>query len=144
MLKGLQRSVALAKKPTQHLIGGKCGENRVLSEVSVELLEADRSGVIAGILSGWRYGMGWWIPEELPGVVVDVGLFGSIGWLDTERGMIVSREAIRLWCIKFGALYARRLKRKHFGIWQYLFHRRDLRKAQWQAALPGASLGSGW
>jgi len=24
-----------------------------------------------------------------------------------ERGIIVSREAIRLWCIKFGALYAR-------------------------------------
>ena len=32
-----------------------------------------------------------------------------------ERGIIVSREAIRLWCIKFGALYARRLKRKHRG-----------------------------
>ncbi|MCZ6830137.1 MAG: IS6 family transposase, partial [Gammaproteobacteria bacterium] len=32
-----------------------------------------------------------------------------------ERGINVSREAIRLWCIKFGALYARRLKRKHQG-----------------------------
>jgi len=32
-----------------------------------------------------------------------------------ERGIIVSREAIRLWCIKFGAIYARRLKRKHRG-----------------------------
>ena len=32
-----------------------------------------------------------------------------------ERGIIVSREAIRFWCIKFGALYARRLKRKHRG-----------------------------
>ena len=32
-----------------------------------------------------------------------------------ERGISVSREAIRLWCIKFGALYARRLKRKHRG-----------------------------
>jgi len=44
-----------------------------------------------------------------------------------ERGIIVSREAIRLWypkhslrswgrlCIKFGAVYARRLKRKHRG-----------------------------
>jgi putative transposase len=27
----------------------------------------------------------------------------------------VSREAIRLWCIKFGAIYSRRLKRKHGG-----------------------------
>jgi putative transposase len=32
-----------------------------------------------------------------------------------ERGVTVSREAIRLWCIKFGALYARRLKRRHRG-----------------------------
>ncbi len=32
-----------------------------------------------------------------------------------ERGIIVSREAVRLWCIKFGALYARRLIRKHQG-----------------------------
>ena len=32
-----------------------------------------------------------------------------------ERDIIVTRESIRLWCIKFGALYARRLKRKHRG-----------------------------
>ena len=32
-----------------------------------------------------------------------------------ERGIIVSREAIRLWCNKFGALYARRLERRHQG-----------------------------
>ena len=32
-----------------------------------------------------------------------------------ERGISVSREAIRLWCIKFGALYTRRLKRKRRG-----------------------------
>jgi putative transposase len=32
-----------------------------------------------------------------------------------QRGITVSREAVRLWCIKFGSLYARRLKRKHRG-----------------------------
>ena len=32
-----------------------------------------------------------------------------------ERGIPVSRESIRLWCIKFGAIYTRRLKRKHRG-----------------------------
>jgi putative transposase len=32
-----------------------------------------------------------------------------------ERGINVSYEAIRLWCIKFGARYARRLKRRHHG-----------------------------
>jgi putative transposase len=32
-----------------------------------------------------------------------------------ERGITVSYESIRLWCIKFGAKYAKRLKRKHRG-----------------------------
>ncbi|MFT4520246.1 MAG: putative transposase [Halioglobus sp.] len=32
-----------------------------------------------------------------------------------ELGITVTRESIRLWSIKFGALYARRLKRKHRG-----------------------------
>jgi putative transposase len=32
-----------------------------------------------------------------------------------ERGITVSFESIRLWCIKFGPKYARRLKRKHQG-----------------------------
>ena len=32
-----------------------------------------------------------------------------------ERGIIVTRESIRLWSIKFGAIYSRRLKRKHRG-----------------------------
>jgi putative transposase len=31
------------------------------------------------------------------------------------RGIVVTRESIRLWCIKFGAIYTRRLKRKHRG-----------------------------
>jgi len=32
-----------------------------------------------------------------------------------ERGLIVSYETIRLWCIKFGTRYARRLKQRHRG-----------------------------
>ncbi|MCP4284509.1 MAG: IS6 family transposase, partial [Gammaproteobacteria bacterium] len=32
-----------------------------------------------------------------------------------ERGITVSYETIRLWCIKFDARYARRLKRRHRG-----------------------------
>ena len=32
-----------------------------------------------------------------------------------ERGISVSYETIRLWCIKFGPKYANRLKRKHQG-----------------------------
>jgi len=32
-----------------------------------------------------------------------------------ERGITVSYETIRLWCIKFGPKYSKRLKRKHQG-----------------------------
>jgi putative transposase len=32
-----------------------------------------------------------------------------------ERGIAVSYESIRLWCIKFGPQFARRLKRQHRG-----------------------------
>ena len=32
-----------------------------------------------------------------------------------ERGIVVSYESIRLWCIKFGPRSARRLKRRHQG-----------------------------
>ena len=32
-----------------------------------------------------------------------------------QRGIIVSYESIRLWCIKFGRMYAKRLKRRHQG-----------------------------
>jgi transposase-like protein len=40
---------------------------------------------------------------------------GDIEDLLAERGIAVSHESIRLWCIKFGPKYARRLKRKHRG-----------------------------
>ena len=57
-----------------------------------------------------------------------------------ERGIMVSREAIRLWCIKFGALYARRLKRKHLGYGDTfyideVFADVPNHSDQWQAAL---------
>ena len=32
-----------------------------------------------------------------------------------QRGIIVSYESIRLWCIKFGRIYTRRLKRRYHG-----------------------------
>jgi hypothetical protein len=33
----------------------------------------------------------------------------------SERGIAVSYESIRLWCIKFGSKYAKRLRRRHQG-----------------------------
>ena len=38
-----------------------------------------------------------------------------------ERGITVTCESIRLWCIKFGSIYARRLKCKHRG-YGYTFY----------------------
>ena len=40
-----------------------------------------------------------------------------------ERGITVSHESIRLWCIKFGAKYASRLKRRHHGFGDTFFRR---------------------
>ena len=45
----------------------------------------------------------------------------DIEGLLAERGITVSRESIRLWCIKFGAIYSRRLKRKYRGYGDTLF-----------------------
>ena len=38
-----------------------------------------------------------------------------------ERGITVTYESIRLWCIKFGPQYARRLKRQHRGFGDTFF-----------------------
>ena len=38
-----------------------------------------------------------------------------------ERGVTVSYESIRLWCIKFGPKYSRRLKRMHRGYGDTLY-----------------------
>ncbi len=35
--------------------------------------------------------------------------------LMSERGIAVSYESIRLWCIKFGPKYVKRLRRRHQG-----------------------------
>jgi len=48
--------------------------------------------------------------------------FRDIEDLMAERGVIVSYEAIRLWCIRFGPSYARQLRKKshQFGDYWYL------------------------
>ena len=64
-----------------------------------------------------------------------------------QRGIAVSRESIRLWCIKFGALYARRLKRKHQGYGDTFFNGEVFEKINgkqhylWRAVDQGARAG---
>jgi len=38
-----------------------------------------------------------------------------------KRGISVSYESMRLWCIKFGSEYAKRLRRQHQGFGDTLF-----------------------
>ena len=47
-----------------------------------------------------------------------------------ERGIVVSYEAVRLWCNKFGPRYAKRLKRRHQGFGDTLFINAVLVKIQ--------------
>ena len=47
--------------------------------------------------------------------------FRDIEDLLAERGITVSYETIRLWCIKFGNRYARRLKQRHCGFGDTLY-----------------------
>jgi CubicO group peptidase (beta-lactamase class C family) len=70
-----------------HLRDGECDDGKVMSPTSVDTLQLDRSSDLPGNFTDFGYGMGWWISQALPGVVMDPGLYGSIGWLDTERGI---------------------------------------------------------
>ena len=74
-----------AKLLQVHLNGGFCGETRVLSEAALAAMRADRGGVVAE--DPVPYGMGWWISEDNPGVYDDPGAFGTISFLDVERGL---------------------------------------------------------
>ena len=76
-----------AKLLIMHLRDGECDGRQVMSSSSVESLKIDRTGDLPGNFSDFSYGMGWWISQTMQGVVMDPGLYGSIGWLDTERGI---------------------------------------------------------
>ena len=59
-------------------------------------------------------------PPEIISYAVWLYFRFNISYRDIEdilaqRGITVSYESIRLWCIKFGVRYTRRLKRRHRG-----------------------------
>lgn len=60
-----------------HLRGGVCGDERVLSEASVEVLHTDRTDPV--------YAMGWWV-DRSTGRLTDAGAFGAVPWLDLDDG----------------------------------------------------------
>lgn len=73
-----------AKLLQAHLNGGYCGETQILSEAALAEMRVDRGGVVAK--NPVPYGMGWWIDTDNPGVYNDPGAFGSVSFLDVERG----------------------------------------------------------
>ena len=73
-----------AKLLQVHLNGGYCGETQVLSETALAEMRVDRGGVVAE--DPVPYGMGWWIDSNNPRVYDDPGAFGSVSFLDIERG----------------------------------------------------------
>ena len=73
-----------AKLLQAHLNGGYCGETQILSEAALAEMRVDRGGVVAE--APVPYGMGWWIATDNPGVYDDPGAFGSVSFLDIERG----------------------------------------------------------
>ena len=61
-----------------------------------------------------------------------------------QRGITVSYEAIRLWCLTFGSVYARRLKRRQGPAGRHLAPGRGLRHHPGTAALSLACRRSRW
>ena len=79
-----------AKLLLMHLRDGMCGRNSVLAPQSVERLHADRIlDVYEGTAGGGRfggYGLGWWVDRGSDSLITDPGAYGSVPWLDEERG----------------------------------------------------------
>lgn len=78
---------AYAKLISLHLNDGLCGETRVLSSEAVALM---REETTASEVGSRGYGMGWWTVRRADGspitLFVDPGFYGSVSWIDTERG----------------------------------------------------------
>ncbi len=69
------------------LRGGKCGDDQVLSQASLDRMQSDRIGEVYGgeARPGMGYGMGWWV-DKTSGLINDPGAFGAVPWLDLEDG----------------------------------------------------------
>jgi len=69
--------------------------------------------------------------------------------LMAERGIAISYESIRLWCIKFGPKYAKRLRRRHQGYGDTFFIDEVFVKIRgkqhylWRAVVPDATHDTG-
>lgn len=82
----------LGKLLRMHLNDGLCGSNRVISEQQAQRMRVDigtELGSREWLNNGRGYGLGWWVPPfdgEQPSFFDDPGAFGSVSWIDLERG----------------------------------------------------------
>lgn len=80
-----------------HLNEGRCGDTQVLSPEAIEFMRIDRGSAVGsrefefdGVPTEQGYGMGWWVEprdESEPYLFIDPGLYGSVSWLDIDRGI---------------------------------------------------------
>ena len=82
----------LGKLLRMHLNDGLCGSNRVISEQQAQRMRVDIGTELGSrdwLNNGRGYGLGWWVPPfegEKPTFFDDPGAFGSVSWIDLERG----------------------------------------------------------
>ena len=74
-----------AKLLSVHLNGGYCGDRRVLSEKSLQMMQKDYGSLVR--VNPTPYGLGWFIASGYEGVFYDPGAFGSVSFIDIERGI---------------------------------------------------------
>lgn len=93
-----------------HLRGGRCGDNRVLSEESVRRMHSDRVAEVYHGLAGGAtgYGLGWWVHRETEGLISDPGAYGAFPWIDDGRdygGFIAVEASSGVGAQLFGRIY---------------------------------------
>ncbi|MBA3973297.1 MAG: hypothetical protein C0504_03645 [Candidatus Solibacter sp.] len=87
----------LAKFYQAMLNGGRLGQARILSPVSVEIMSQVHTGAIrAGWLRGTGFGLTWEVVDDAAGTLSGLskgcfshgGAFGTFGWVDPGREMV--------------------------------------------------------
>src|ERR1700751_2818756 len=70
--------------------------------------------------------------------------FRDVEELLAERGIVVTYETVRQWCLKFGQTYANELRRRHPRCGDIWHMDARLPKDQWENALSLEGRRSGW
>src|SRR6266567_2485588 len=78
------------------------------------------------------------------GISASPSVFGMVEELMAQRGIVVTSETVRQWCLKFGQTYANELRRRRPRCGDKWQQDARLPDHPWRKTLPLASGGSGW